>query len=106
MKPVFESGDLETDTILETDESKLVFERGCLWMGTFVKRARFGYREISFHLATHIVVNCLPLNPTMPGPLGTVQSNDAAIETACLRAFARARQATAVLLSIADFEIN
>src|SRR4051794_15440320 len=61
-------------------EPPLVFDAGCQWIGTFVKRAHQGYRSISFHLATHVVVNCLPPNSAMPGPLGTVQSNDGFIE--------------------------
>jgi hypothetical protein len=83
----------------------LVFDAGCQWIGTFVKRAHQGYRSISFHLATHVVVNCLPPNSAMPGPLGTVQSNDGFIEQACLKAFARAGQGTTILLTAEDFSV-
>jgi hypothetical protein len=47
----------------------LIFDAGCQWVGTFIKHAHHGHRSISFHIATHIVVNCLPPNPAMPGPL-------------------------------------
>jgi hypothetical protein len=88
----------------ETIPYELIFDAGCQWLGTFVKRARHGYRGISFHLATHVVVNCLPPDPACAGPLGTVQSNDPAIEAACLKAFRRAGLGTTVLLSAEDFE--
>jgi len=86
------------------DAAALTFDTGCQWTGTFVKRAQHGHRDISFHLATYIVVNCLPPNPAMPGPLGTVISNDAAIEAACLKAFMRAGLGTTILLSAEDFD--
>ena len=86
------------------DAAALTFDTGCQWTGTFVKQAQQGHRGISFHLATNIMVNCLPPNPAMPGPLGTVQSNDTVIEAACLKAFMRAGLATTVLLSAEDFD--
>jgi|UPI0004834326 hypothetical protein len=88
------------------DAADLIFENGCQWVGTFVKRASHRHRGVSFHLATHIVVNCLSPNPERPGPLGTVEVNDAVIEAACIRAFGRSGLGTTVLLAAEDFIVT
>ena len=83
----------------------IFFVPGFQWAGTFVKRANYQGRFVSFRLSPQLVANCLEPMPGVIGPVKTVEAQETIIEVACRRAIHRFSHASTVIdLRKEDFQ--
>jgi hypothetical protein len=81
------------------------FLPGFQWLGTFVKRAQYRGRPLSFRLSPQLGANCLEPAPGLVGPVKTVAAQEPVIELACRQAMRRLHHANPTIdLRREDFD--
>jgi len=72
-----------------TQDPELTFSTGFIWERHYVKRAATEGRMLYFRISVPLIVRCLADKHALSDPVRILNANDALIQDACRRAFAR-----------------
>jgi len=72
-----------------TQDPELTFSTGFIWERHYVKRATIEGRMLYFRISVPLIVCCLADKDALSDPVRILSANDALIQDACRRAFAR-----------------